>query len=286
MLLSSDDTFEAFVAACFDNPTKCPLASVHESPEATCEAVMALLEKLKSEPYPVFPEALPPLLLDYTTVSTQIISTLYGPAQYQNLSVALTGLLQGDPTPWVKTFLAPTSNIVPVEAEAIMGIRCGDKIPRVDRLSDLDGLEQEFRDASKYFPGFARGRYVYACAQWPFEAKERYEGDFQVSTSNPILFIGNTYDPVTPLASARNMSAGFEGSVVLQHDAFGHTTIARQSNCTNAAIAQYFADGTLPEEGAVCAPDVPLFGDVEEISDGDGEGGDGNGEDGGTEDNE
>lgn len=269
MLISSDDTFEAFLAACFDNPTKCPLASLYESPEETAEAVLALFEKLKSEPFPVFPEEMPPVLLDYALVSGVVLSMLYGPPQYQALSIALAGLLQDDPTAWVEAFLAPTSNTVPQQAEAVMGIRCGDKIPRTDELSDLDDLDQEFHETTKYFPGWTRGWYVYACAQWPFEAKERYEGDFNVATSNPILFIGNTYDPVTPLASAQNMSAGFEGSVVLQHNGFGHTSIPQQSNCTNEVIAKYFIDGTLPEDGTVCEPNVPLFGDDEEISGGD-----------------
>lgn len=147
-----------------------------------------------------------------------------------------------------------------------MGIRCGDKIPREDKLSDLDEVDEAFRETSEYFPGFGVGYYVYACAQWGFEAKERYEGDFQVRTSSPLLFIGNTYDPVTPLASARNMSAGFEGSVVLQQDGFGHTSIAQTSNCTNEAIARYFANGVLPEEGTVCKPNDPLFANDEEIS--------------------
>lgn len=265
MLAASDETFEGFMAACFENPTKCPIASVYDSPESALEAVLALFEKLKTEPIPVFPEELPPFLLDYSIVSSQILGTLYRPPHYQALSIALAGLLQGDPTAWVAIFLAPTSTTIPRQAEAVMGIRCGDKIPRTDSLSDLDALDQEFLETSKYFPGWARGIYVYVCAQWPFEAKERYEGDFQVATSNPILFIGNTYDPVTPLVSAQNMSSGFEGSVVLQHNGFGHLSIVQPSNCTNEIIANYFADGTLPEEGTICEPNVPLFGDAEEL---------------------
>ena len=59
------------------------------------------------------------------------------------------------------------------------------------------------------------------CAQWQFVGKDRYEGDFRVKTKKPILFIGNTYDPVTPLASAKAMSEKFEGSVVLERGGYG-----------------------------------------------------------------
>ena len=53
-------------------------------------------------------------------------------------------------------------------------------------------------------------------------AKERYTGGFSdIKTKNPLLFVGNTYDPLTPFVSAQNASAAFEGSVVLQHDGYG-----------------------------------------------------------------
>ncbi|SPO06306.1 related to hydrolases or acyltransferases (alpha/beta hydrolase superfamily) [Cephalotrichum gorgonifer] len=263
---SVDATFEGFIAACFENPKKCPIASLYGSADEALSAVEKLFEKLKYEPIPVFAEGSPPFLIDYSIVNSLIYSTLYRPSDYQFLSIALAALLAGDIDALVK-ILGSSSGVsaIPVQAEAVMGIRCGDKIPRADKLSDLDELEEEFHAMSKWFPGFARGAYVYACAQWPFEAKERYEGDFNVKTSNPILFIGNTYDPVTPLVSAQNMSAGFEGSVVLQHNGFGHLSIVQPSNCTNEIIAQYFADGTLPKEGTVCEPNVPLFGNDEEL---------------------
>ena len=35
------------------------------------------------------------------------------------------------------------------------------------------------------------------------------------------MFVGGPFDPVTPLISAYNMSTGFEGSVVLQHNGYG-----------------------------------------------------------------
>lgn len=279
MLDSADDTLEAYLDACFDNPAKCPLASVADSPKAALEAIVALFEDLKTEPILIPVEGQDPVPLTYSAVNTVVLSTLYRPNQYQFLSIVLTALITGDLEGLDEAFGGGGEDgeegevsAIPQEAEAVVGIRCGDKIPRTDELSDLDELEAEFQETSKYFPGFGRGYYVYACAQWPFEAKERYEGDFQVSTSSPLLFIGNTYDPVTPLSAAQNMSAGFEGSVVLHHDGFGHTSIAQKSDCTNEIIAKYFLDGTVPEDGTVCEPNDPLFANDEEIPAG-GEGG-------------
>lgn len=266
MVISADDTFLGFIDACFDNPKKCPLTAIADSPVAAVKVILDTFEKLKTEPLLVPVENADPVPISYSIANSFTLSTLYRPNSYQLLASILAAVVKEDTDALVEAFSGDGSpSAVPQEAQAVMGIRCGDKIPRKDKLSDLDVVDEDFRETSKYFPGFGVGYYVYACARWGFEAKERYEGDFRVRTSSPLLFIGNTYDPVTPLVSARNMSAGFEGSVVLQQDGFGHTSIAQTSNCTNEAIAKYFADGTLPEEGTVCAPNDPLFENDNEI---------------------
>lgn len=38
-----------------------------------------------------------------------------------------------------------------------------------------------------------------ACSGWSIEAAETFTGPFGGNTANPILFVGNTYDPVTPV---------------------------------------------------------------------------------------
>ncbi|KAK4145064.1 TAP-like protein-domain-containing protein [Dichotomopilus funicola] len=265
-LISSDDTLVGFIRACFDNPKKCPLTAVANSSDDALKAIVGAFEELKTEPLLIPAENADPVPITYSIANSLTLSTLYRPNSYQFLASILTAVIQKDTDALVAAFSGLGSpSAIPQQAQAIMGIRCGDKIPREDKLSDIEVVEQQFHETSKYFPGFGAGYYLYACAQWSFKAKERYEGDFRVKTSSPLLFIGNTYDPITPLASARNMSAGFEGSVVLHHDGFGHTSIAQRSNCTNEAIAKYFADGTLPKKGTVCAPNQPLFANDEEI---------------------
>lgn len=45
------------------------------------------------------------------------------------------------------------------------------------------------------------------CASWPARAADRYTGPWNRRTANPILVIGNTYDPATP----------YQGSVAMAH---------------------------------------------------------------------
>lgn len=77
-------------------------------------------------------------------------------------------------------------------------------------------------------------------------------GPFIANTSHPLLLIGNTADPVTPLAAAEHMSKGFAGSVVLTQDSPGHCSVAALSLCTQQYIRDHFFSGTLPDPSTVC----------------------------------
>ena len=91
------------------------------------------------------------------------------------------------------------------------------------------------------------------------QAKERFSGPFEGRTKNPILILGSPYDPVTPLIDAKNVSRSFQGSVLLQHNAVGHTSIAQPSRCVIDATRASWINGTLPEAGTVCEPDFAVF---------------------------
>ncbi len=112
--------------------------------------------------------------------------------------------------------------------DANPGIRCSDVSLRTDNLTSLLPLVEEFHNTSRFGGGIFAVSQPITCAQWRFQAKERYEGDFQVQTKNPILLVGSPFDHLTPLASAQNVSTDFEGSVVLQHNGYGvslHTSV-------------------------------------------------------------
>ncbi|KAL1970730.1 hypothetical protein VTN77DRAFT_4374 [Rasamsonia byssochlamydoides] len=100
-----------------------------------------------------------------------------------------------------------------------------------------------------------------SCVGWKTKAKWRFTGPFTGNTSHPLLFVSNTLDPVTPLRSAHKMSSNFPGSVVLQQDSEGHTTLAAPSLCVAKAIRAYFQTGELPQPGMICQADMkPLLG--------------------------
>ncbi len=97
------------------------------------------------------------------------------------------------------------------------------------------------------------------CAGWPEEFKEdRFAGPFDVAPANPVLVVGNSYDPATPLHGARAVNRLLDGSRLLVLDGWGHGALAA-SRCVDDAYAAYLVDGDLPRPGTVCKPRRQLY---------------------------
>jgi len=103
------------------------------------------------------------------------------------------------------------------------------------------------------------------CATWKARARWNVKpADITGNTSHPILLIGNTLDPVTPLNNAYVMQKRFPGSEVLTQDSEGHCSISSPSLCTVKAIRAYFQTGALPTAGTICSPEeLPFLGKIE-----------------------
>ncbi|KAG8960179.1 hypothetical protein FRC03_006972 [Tulasnella sp. 419] len=91
------------------------------------------------------------------------------------------------------------------------------------------------------------------CHIWKARAVERHYDQGSPRLANPVLVIGNTYDPITPLASARKLvsrlnAAGTRQAALIQHDGTGHLSLEMNSACTYTIVQRYFTDGTFPED--------------------------------------
>jgi pimeloyl-ACP methyl ester carboxylesterase len=97
------------------------------------------------------------------------------------------------------------------------------------------------------------------CATWPARAANRYAGPWNRPTANPILVVGNTYDPATPYAGAQALVRELADAHLLTLDGYGHTALRNPSTCIQEHESRYLIDGTLPPAGTVCTQDQPPF---------------------------
>jgi pimeloyl-ACP methyl ester carboxylesterase len=97
------------------------------------------------------------------------------------------------------------------------------------------------------------------CASWSASAADRYAGPWNRRTANPVLVVGNTYDPNTPYHGARAMVRELARARLLTLDGYGHTSGADHSVCVFRAYVAYFVHLRLPPRGAVCQPDRGPF---------------------------
>ncbi|KAK4041152.1 TAP-like protein-domain-containing protein [Parachaetomium inaequale] len=262
---AADRAVRGFLEGRLAFPDRCAFYRTDRTVDQLEVELFNFLQNLKTNPIPILvPGSEEPAgFLRYWDVLSIFYLGMYRPGQFIDIATALDGLMQGNLTAAIEALTpapaTPNPDVVPPAPEAILGIRCGDKKPRGNSLDGMRPTYLDFEATTRWFLDFWGHSNHFACAQWKFDASERYEGNFNVETTNPILFLGNTYDPVTPFESAKNMSESFVNGALLHLNGFGHLSLSDESDCVNDAIYNFFVNGEYPEEGTICQPNLPIF---------------------------
>ncbi|KAF2224730.1 Alpha/Beta hydrolase protein [Elsinoe ampelina] len=252
---NSDDVAAGFFSSCAANPTKCALAESNLTAQQLETKVFDFIYSLQTRTnYTILGQQIP-----YAYVLSRFFNALYAPKYWPVTAQALKAIMTRNATLF-KATLDPQQPLAFQDEglESFYGISCSDGDFRASTADQLaDPIKALYKYSFMY--GELEVNTLAKCAQWPFLAKDREVAPYSASTKSPILFIGNTYDPITPLASAFNTSSMFPGSAVLQHNGYGHCSSASPSLCTARWTQAYWANGTLPPPGTVCQPDIALF---------------------------
>ncbi|KAJ6582248.1 TAP-like protein-domain-containing protein [Mycena capillaripes] len=198
-------------------------------------------------------------VVDYSKLRRTIFTALYAPyTSFPALAKALadlstgnaTALFQMSETPAFQCACDPAEHQFESVREAVAAVLCNDgkRIP-----PEYEGVVAHYENLRKTSSWADVWEFIrMPCLSWPDFPKNHFQGPFVANTSFPILLVGNTMDPVTPLWNAKKMSQGFAGSVVLTQDSAGHCSLSGPSICTQKHIRNYFLDGTLPPPETVC----------------------------------
>ncbi len=135
--------------------------------------------------------------------------------------------------------------------EAFPAISCLD-VPRGIKPSAVPAEYPAFERASPTFGRvFAWG--LVACRNWPPARgldTERLRIDAQGAP--PIVVVGTTRDPATPLVWARALASQLDSGVLVERDGDGHTAYNSGNDCIDVAIESYLIEGKVPRDGLSC----------------------------------
>ncbi|TFK65951.1 hypothetical protein BDN72DRAFT_173099 [Pluteus cervinus] len=257
-LIDAHKTMQSFYDGCYEaGPEGCPFYA--PSPDLIAQNLTSLYNSIRKKPVPVMTETSYGVM-DFVKLRSTVFWVLYNPFQaFHPLAEGLANLANGNATALYKLSEAPTFKCACghepelTTSDFTQGfpfVACTDGEPIPSGLDYAKQQRQELAETSEW--GALWSNVPLHCSGWPQFPRTHFQGPFVANTSFPLLIIGNTADPVTPLWAAKKMSKGFANSVVLTQDSAGHSSVSMPSLCTVQHIRSYFVNGSLPAVGTVC----------------------------------
>ena len=231
-----------FLATCSKNTT-CEFYNGGKS-EAAFDT---LLLDLDATPLVVSAERTP---VTQGVAFTAIAQAMYSDYYWPQLEKALADAQQGDGAGLLKLYddyyQRKDDGSYGNELEAFLAISCLDD-PGATSIKAVDEAVPSFVTAAPRLG--ANFGYGYSCALWP--VKPAVKVGVTGKGAGPIVVVGTTGDPATPLASTRKMAAELEQGILLIVEANQHTGYGA-NECINTAVDSYLIDLTVPVSETTC----------------------------------
>ena len=238
--------FDAFAANCTALVSGCPVGG---NPR---QFVNDLLTQAAAAP---IPSSVPGETRQATpgTVMTAVLSAMYDPARWPQLSQGLRAAQAGDSAGLFS--LADSyaqrlddgtySNLF----DANLAINCADTSE--DDAVPREQVAQLAADWNTRYPLFGAdsAAALYACTAWDAPRTPLPQRDAEGSA--PILVVGNSGDPITPVQGAVDMATDLTAGVLVTWQGQGHTSYPK-TDCVTGAVDQYLIDLVVPQDGLTC----------------------------------
>ena len=177
-------------------------------------------------------------------------SMYYPPYGWKGLRTVLGPALDGNLTPFLRASYSPDNMVNPADPE-YLSVVCEDLattrnpsvIPRKARhwaeLAPLNGASRAWSTAP--------------CTTWPTR-QPALPSRLTAAGSGPILVIGTTHDPATPVQWARSLSGMLEQGYYLEWKGDGHLAYDgdRGGRCVTSAVDALLLKGVLPPKRTLC----------------------------------
>lgn len=220
--------------------------------DAGMQRIRTFLKQLDAKPLPISGEG-PVTRFTEGWATLGLALGFYSKASWPSLTEALKAAMGGDPKP----LMAMANQYAGRQAngayqdnsmQAFYAVSCLDR----KASNNLDEYAKDATEFAKKAPtwGNMLAWGSLTCGEWKVPATGKQK-KVTADGAGPILVIGNTRDPATPLAFAQRLAKDLKHARLLTFDADGHTAYG-QSECVNDAVDGYLLNGTLPPDGQTC----------------------------------
>ena len=236
----------AYIKDCVNNVPNCPLGS---NVGVAASNLRQLLTNVDQNPMPTSDPARP---LTQALAFYGIIDTLYNRSSWSSLTGALSAALTGDGQPLLalsddyfgRSNGSYTSNLIQANA----AINCLD-----EEVAGGPTLipESTFVADSPIFGDIIFGMADRGCGDWPLKTTLT-PPDYSAPGTPPILVVGTTRDPATPLIWAQQLAQTLSNGVLLTRNGDGHTAYLSGNRCIIQNVDGFLIGGVVPANGTRC----------------------------------
>lgn len=257
------DTLNEFFRLCDENPAACAFSG------GAADRYAALADSLRAAPIQIeFPDG-SVFFFTYQDLIGNSLGAMYNSFSWPDFALFLAAVESLAPPATLGARLYAVWEDLgfinkrgfphyPNFVEGFPGVACADSDNPDNYPAWWDAAQQAEADFGYFGPLWT---YVSSiCAAWPGGQNGRYTGPFTADTANPVLVVGNYFDPATRYEGAQTVAGLLPNSRLVSLNGWGHVSLFL-SQCMDQVVANYLLDGTLPPEGTVCNQDLTPFVD-------------------------
>jgi len=239
-----ETALRAYVGRCVDNGG-CFLGG---SVDAGTQRIRQLLDQVERRPLDAGDRK-----LAVGNAVLGIWAPLYNELSWDALDTALRSAFGGDGVPLLSFSDAyvhrGADGYNDNSLETLYAVNCLDHDDAIPS-SEVGQHEARFEKASPTFGRiFAYG--LSTCAQWPIHTG-RVPEEIAAAGAAPILVVGTTRDPATPLVWAEALAEQLESGVLVRRDGDGHTGYLAGNDCVDSTVESYLVSGKVPNGTVDC----------------------------------
>jgi len=236
----------AYIKDCVTKVQSCPLGS---NADAAASKLRQLLVSVDQNPLSTNDPARP---LTQALAFAGIADTMYNRASWSSLTGALAQALAGNGSALLalsdeyfdRSNGSYTTNLI----QANEAINCLDE--------EVAGgptqvPESKFVADSPIFGDIIFGMADHGCGDWPPKTTLT-PPDYSAPGTPPILVVGTTRDPATPLIWAQQLASTLDNGVLLTRNGDGHTAYLSGNRCIVQNVDDFLIGGTVPAIGTSC----------------------------------